>query len=502
MARRSDLITSNGLTALWRHHPYLLLFQKEDWQDYILLLAEIYDVIEEQSIRVPIDAARSIATRFYSLRNIASLDQKVSSFFSMAIGELQVLKDSHDQFGQRYIETTRGGKSLLHLVESLVAQRNKYSGTSAETLLGALNDILLSRKHMTIDEAIKHHREKIEAFKEDLIRIKKEGLSSAQLLPMAHSNEALFSQAEEASIHVLQSIEDVKSAIESQRKELAEGYFQNRRSAGETLGAVADFYSRLYASPEYASYTQAKEILSYIEGYQRRFALRNIDRLLHSIEGRELLPADLVKKSNLRSFMHQFSVADSTIQEKIKAQIFILQQQVLYAIATDVEGLKANLHDLLANFARKPSLMTEFWSTHPLTLNVREDFDLGPVTLFDYELPLELESQAIEEVSFDIDQERDLLLALLRAEEGTLKDILGRLLVYFDQHKELHAKDHTFPQGLAEYYVLSEIELFDLNVEKYKDGISDLKINSKHGHFILRNAPSFILRQKENHGEA
>ncbi len=499
IAKRIEHITVESLSGLYRHHPYLLLFQKEDWRDYLVLLAEIYDLLEEQSARVPIEAVRSIAMRFYSHKSLGSPDAKVTSFFTIMIGELQVLKDSHDQFGQRYLEATRSGKTLLQFIESLVNQRNKFSGTGAETLLGALNDILISRGQMTDAEALEHHKEKIEAYRDDIVRIKKEGLGAAQLLPMAHSNEALFVQAEDAAIHVLQSIEDVKAAIEDQRKELASGYFQKQRSAGETLGAVADFYDSLYTSPSYVSYIQAKELLSHLEGFEARFTLRNVDRLLHSIEARELLPHDQVKRSNLRSFMHQFAVADVSIQDKIKSQLRMLQQQVLYAVSTDVEGLRVSLHDLLSKTLSAPDETIHFWETQPIEVNWREAFEPGEVQLFDFEIPAEIKTQEISEESFDLAQERELFLALLRAEEGTLKDILDRLHSFLSQRGELRSSQYTFQRGLAEYYVLSEIDLFTDAIEKHGDGMADTMIEFQKSQFVLRRAPSFILRRKVSH---
>jgi hypothetical protein len=161
MTKRLDRITDDSLNALHRHHPYLLLLQKEDWRDYLLILAQIYDFLEEHRTRVPLDTVRPIVIKFYAGRKeLSSLDQKIASFFAMAIGELEVLKDSHDQFGQRYIETTRSGKALLQWIESLVTQRAKFSGTGAELLLGALNDILISQRQPTLAEAIRHHQEK------------------------------------------------------------------------------------------------------------------------------------------------------------------------------------------------------------------------------------------------------------------------------------------------------------------------------------------------------
>ena len=497
MAERSQAITAESLGGLFRHHPYLLLLQKEDWSEYLQLLANIYDVLEEQGARMPIEVVRSLALRFYAFKGLAAPEQKVAHFLSMAIGELQVLKDSHDQFGQRFIETTRAGKSLLQLIENLLSQRSKFSGTNAESMLGSLNDILIGRRQMTLDEAVHHHNEKIDAYKEDLKRLKKDGLNAGQLLPIAHSNEALFGQAEDAALHLLQSIEDVKDAIETQRKELAGGYFNSQRSAGETLGAVADFYECLYASPGYSSYVQAKELLSYLDGFERRFAVRNIDKLLNTIEARELLPRDLLKKSNLRPFGHQFTVADTSIQEKIKAQIRILQQQVLYAISTDVEGLRSSLHHLLANLVGMPARALDFTTESPLPLNIRPEMPLGGVELFGFNIPAEVTAEELQEESFDLDLERELFLQLIRAEEGTLREILEQLERYMDKNENLHATAYDFPRGLAEYYVLSEIDLFSERFGKSLAGeIADLRVTSKHGQFILRQVPAFTLYRR------
>lgn len=495
MAKRNQVLTKEALSGLIRHHPYLQILQKEDWQEYVILLGQIYDVLEEQSSRVPMDAVRPLVLRFYAHSGLASPDQKATVFFNMAIAELQVLKDSHDQFGQRYLETTRSGKALLQLFEGLVAQRSRFSGTGAEVLLAALNDILISRQQMTEEEALEHHREKIAAYKEDIARIKFEGLVSAQLLPMAHSNEALFSQAEEASIHVLQSIEDVKSAIETQRKELASAHFTSRRSSGQTLGTVADFYQGLYSSPAYASYVTAKDLLSHLEGFQARFSLRNVDRLLHSIDSRGLLPLGVVQRSNLNAFMRQFAVADDSIQEKIKAQLRILQQQVLYSMTTDVEGMRSALQETLSHMLRRPSEVLGFFEQNPLAVTVPQDFDFGPVELFDFELPVEAVAVKLSEEAFDHAQERELILALVRAEEGTLKDILTRLNQQLDSEGELRASRHQFPRGLAEYYVLSEIGLFDPTCSKQDDGITDLVVDSKHGCFVIREVSDFVVRR-------
>lgn len=499
MAKRTEFLTQNALSGVIRHHPYLQILFKEDWQEYLLLLAEIYDYLEEHTGRVPMEAIRLIALRFYSQSGLINVDQKVQAFFSMAIGELRVLQDSHDQFAQRYIEATKSGKDLLHLFEQLISERNKFSGLGAEILIGVLNDILISRREMTELEAIEHHKERIQAYKDDIARIKKDGLMAAQLLPMAHSNEELFVQAENASSHVLRSMEEVKEAIEAQRKELASAYFSKQESAGHILGTTADFYDALYTSPAYLSYVQAKELLSYLEGFEARFAFRNVDHLLQKIERQGLLDKEVVNRSHLRFFMRHFERADVGIQEKIRSQIHILQQQVLYAISTDIEGLNSSLQDILASFHAKSTKVLDFCDANALRLIIRDDFEYGAVELSKFEVPVEVQSQELKEDSFDSVQERDLFLALLKAEEGTLKEILERLRAFFASHGQFSVRDYVFKDGLAEYYVLSEAEAFAKDIEKIQTEdteFTDLFIGSKYGEFVLKRSPNFILKLK------
>ena len=117
ISKRSDVFIDSKLSALRTNHPYLLLFQKEDWKDYAVLLAKIYDVLEDETKRVPFDLLKSVALQHYATRlQNQSLDQKISQFFLMMIAELDVLKDSHDESGQRYLETTRSGKQLLQMI--------------------------------------------------------------------------------------------------------------------------------------------------------------------------------------------------------------------------------------------------------------------------------------------------------------------------------------------------------------------------------------------------
>lgn len=93
-------------------------------------------------------------------------------------------------------------------------------------------------------------------------------------MPIPHSNEALFNQADEAANQILAAVEDVKLAIEKERQELSKSYFEGRRSAGKNLNAITEFYEGLYKSPEYISYEQAKNLLSFLNNYGNRFRIK------------------------------------------------------------------------------------------------------------------------------------------------------------------------------------------------------------------------------------
>jgi len=417
----------------------------------------------------------------------------------MVIAELNILRDSHDSMGRRFIEGTRYGKSLLQMVEGLLAQRTKFTGTSAETMLGALNNLVLTQKQWTEEEAIAHHKERIKAYQKDIQRIESKGIHHAELLPVPHSHEALFSQSEESAIHLLAAIEDVKMAIEKNRQELASSYLQQSKTAGKNLTAVADFYEGLYHSNEYSSYIQAKNLLSFLEAQIARFPNKNLDHLLVQIENLQLVPVETLRRSHLKSFMDQFRIADSGIQEKIKSQIGLLQQQVNYAMSTDIRGLQEHLRALISQFFAQKEGVLDFFNEEPITVLWPVDFELGRVEMFDFEIDLDLENQKINYTELDDAEEMLLLENLLHAEETTLQTIIERLrqLIMKSPKREINLLDHEFNYGLAEYYVLSEVELFSSEFSVSFVGKKDLNCRGRGTDYFLKGAPCFVIGLKK-----
>ena len=496
MSSRNELINNNHLQSLLVKHPYLGLLQKEHWCDYLDLLTQIYDHVEDIGQQAPYEGVRLLAYKFFRNKDLQSVESKVGQFFVMCIEELKVLKDFHDSNGRRMIELTRPGRQLLQLVEELLAQRVKFSSTGAETLLAALNEALTYQQGFDKEAAIVHHRKKIKAYQVDLKRIEEKGPSHAELLPLPHSIEALFAQAEGAANDILSAVEDVKQAIESERKLLAKNYMESSLSSGQSVNAVAEFYEQLYLANTHKSYIQAKDIFSQFGSYGNLYPHKNISKILSQLESDKKLPEESLKRSPLKSFQKQFFLADTAIQEKIKSQIELLQLQVRYSLSTDIKGLQSHLHDILKCLFKHKKEAQNFFSKQPIDFEVRE-LPLGEVQLFQFERPSEVDAMLVEE-SFEENDTMELIAALLKAEETTLKQIVNRFNTLLKKERTLILSNYPFEHGLAEYYVLIAIELFNNEVEKKELTPVDLNIQLKDKPFIIRNAQCFEYQSKES----
>lgn len=138
------------------------------------------------------------------------------------------------------------------------------------------------------------------------------------------------------------------------------------------------------------------------------FELKNVDRILNEIKNKKLIEEHEIKKSSLKNFNQHFSNSDLNIQDKIRAQIKILQQQVTYAMSTDVMGLQGTLKKILNHHFRIKMIWIIFVS-HPSQIKLTSDFDMGGVTPFLFEIPVESESQKIFSEELNADEEKDLI---------------------------------------------------------------------------------------------
>jgi len=495
VGKRSETINRELLDGLLLNHPYLLLFQKDDWKEYLELLALIYDYLEDSNSPVPIDVLKTILFRHYSTK-IQTVDGKIANFFTMMIVELQVLKDSHDQWGKRFIETTPFGKNLLKLVESLISQRTRFSGTNAETMLGALNSLLLTGQEMCQEDAVKHHKEKIKAYEIDLVKIIQSGPKAAELLPLMHSTEALFGQAEEAAIHVLAATEDVKVAVERERRTLAERYIKQEKSAGENIRLLADFYLELHQTQEYKSYMQAKELFSQIN-FQSRFKHNDIGRLLNILKEKKVISDDVLRRSHLPTFSQLFEAADASIKEKIRVQIEILRQQVHNALMTDSHQIQSSLNAIFKSLYQNKDLAIECLEQIDLDLYLPWFPGFGEVELNSFHLPIEFEGMKLIEEKLSVEDMLSLGRDLIRAEENTIQEILEKFKALLTEKKSILISDYEDLKGFADFYVLTEADILDTSLQKELTGYCQLTLQFFDKDFIIHEVPNYLYTFKD-----
>ncbi len=498
MSKRLQTITRESLDNLFVNHAYLQIFQKKDWTEYLLLIAQVYDLLEEQQSVIPYESLRSLLIQHYSSsQKLESPEQKALQFVTMAIADLQVLKDRHNHLGQRFIEATRGGKELLKLVENLLQQKVRYTGLTADTMLAALNNLLVQNKIMSEEEALSHHREKIRSYQEDLKRIQKFGVSKAELLPGEYSKEELLQQAEESALHILTAVEDVKTAIERVRRQLAEGYFKESRSAGQNINLVVDFYQELERTPEYRSYNQAFDLLSHIDGLGGRFRFRDVDEVIREGLRQAVFERADIERSHLLGFKNRFYRDHHSIEEKRKLQLQLLQQQVMYAMSNESKTVEKDLRDSLSLFHQHKTETLSHFQDHGIQLSLPSSVSWGEVLLNAFEVPVEIPKESLVLNGISQDEAQTLARALMEAEEATIQKTLERLRENIRQSGPVLLSEYDLQWGLTEYYVLLEADTFALDIVKEMKPITDIPVRTRYGDLVIRESTNFLLSLKD-----
>lgn len=499
MSKRLQVITKEALENLFVNHPYIQIFQKKDWAEYLLLIAQVYDLLEEQQSVIPYESFRSLLIQHYSSsQKLESPEQKAHQFVTMSITDLQVLKDRYNHLGQRFIETTRSGKELLKLVENLLQQKVRYTGLTADTMLAALNNLLVQNKTMSEEEALIHHREKIRSYQEDLKRIQKFGVSKAELLPGEYSKEELLQQAEESALHILTAVEDVKMAIERVRRQLAEGYFKEGRSAGQNINLVVNFYQELERTPEYRSYNQAFDLLSYIDGLGGRFRLRDVDEIISEGIRQTVFERSEIEKSHLVGFKNRFYRDHHNIEEKRKLQLQLLQQQVMYAISNESKTVEKDLRESLSLFHRNKNEILSHFKNEGMSLSLPSHFSWGEVFLNAFEVPVDIPKEPLVLNGINQEEAQTLARALMEAEEATIQKTLERLRVHIKQTGAVLLSDYELQWGLTEYYVLLEADTFAQDIVKEARAHADIQVKTRYGDFVIRGSTNFLLSSKDD----
>jgi hypothetical protein len=488
MSRRAEVFSPEHTASLLPNNPWLALFQKNDWPEYLQLIAVLYDAIETDGPRVEYDLIKIIIEHFYEDRDPGSRMQKANQFYRMAVDELEILLEVYSNTGERLVIGTRNGKNLLRICEELIRSRRRFSGKGADVMLGALNELLLYRHPIPLQDAIEHHQQRITEYEKDMERMRKGGVQASEFLGDGSSPEELFVQAEEAARQILLAGEDIKEAIETARRELAQSYRDPAFSAGQAIQHVADFHSKLRGSPEYASFRRASDLLSFIEGLGGRFREKDVSNIFYLLGSRSTVPNELLQSSDLRHFSDRFASLEREIAAKIGEQLNILRVQVHYVLENTGGRAQADLSEWMALMSNAGSSAFDFLGRAGLEYDIGLDVDIGAVQLNPLEVEFDVAAYRPERNELNEDEWRRMHELLLSTEEATIGRVVERLRDYLSRNGSVRLSEYPIESGIPEIYILSNIESYAQDIRSEFLQYADIVFYSKTGaEFIIQD---------------
>lgn len=456
MGHYVDLFSPEALDAIRAKSAAVKLFQAQDWQDYLRILAAIYDLLASAEGPVEFTRVEGIVDAILRQRGVAFIGQARAQMLKKLIEDWEVLKDYHDGAGRRrYAAPTPEGQRLLLLIAELIKNRKSYIGRGAESLLDALNELLLDVPSLSAKEAINRHKAEIKKLEEDILRIEQGGVSRSKLL-LASPRDELFARADEEAAAILASSETIKAAVQTARRDLADGCFNGTLSPGDAVGKVTEFHKALHEQQEYRSFQQAKDVLSMIEGLSPQFAYTDVDLLLRKLIDRGILGQSAATQSSLAHFQSQFLKITMDIGAQAEAEFKILKRQVSYAAMGNSRRIQQTLTTLVSEAAKKPEDTLAFFAKGaPGALEVDGLRWAGKnVALNDFRVKTAIEGEVIGDPSGDALDFSAVADQLKRADEATIKRAVSRILGELQKRGVFRLSTFDFALGLIEPYVL------------------------------------------------
>jgi hypothetical protein len=495
MAGRTLLFNKESLSSLFNDQPGLLMLGAQQWDIFLELTSEIYDIIDKNEESLEAGVVENKIKTFFP--DIDSPDQKAYSFLLNSITKWRTLKDSYDNNGVRYISTTPEGRAFLSLVEQQLLKRPQFTGYGADRLLGSLNKILNRQDTMSIGEATEYLQEEIKKLKDDVERIKNHGVKASRIITHQITPLELFSEAEQAAMSVLVAQDAVKNRIKSVRVELFEGYTADSQSVGKRIELTADFYKALRATEEFQSYTRARDALSYVEGlYGSNYYHKEIPQILAMISKDKIVDTALVANSPLQRFQAEFEMINEQIDTEIARQINILKLQVYYATSGDGRIVQEHLRRLSGLILKKESESEKFLESLDLSFEAGLELDFGSIEKHSLEVPEKIfVGQAIIS-NMSAEEYRQMVEQMRKSEEASIKQVVDKLKSTIARDGLVILSDYPITMGGIEYYVLARTECFDRSLRSTSDerNVIDLLVNNKRNErFWIRHIPDVII---------
>jgi len=463
---------------LFVDHPCLQLLGAINWEQYIHLTSEIYDLLDANNGPTEVGIIQNKIRNYF---NDDDPEPKVYQFLSNSFVKWRTLKDSVDNTGTQYVGTTPEGREFLTLLEEQILARPQFVGFGADRLLGSLNRILANQGDMTTEEAIRHHEREIEKYAADIERIKEKGVKGSEILSHHVSPMELFTEAEQASRAVLIAQEAVKNKIKSVRVNLFESYTAESESVGRRIELTAEFHKALRETEEFKSYDRARDALSHIEGLTgANYTHKEIPQILSSIAREQLVEESVITSSPLQRFQKEFELIKEQIDQEIARQINILKLQVYYATSGDGRLVHENLRKLSGIILQNAEQSEEFLESLKMEINQGLDFQFGTIARHSFEIPEKIVIGPATLASLSDDEYRKMVEEMKRSEEASIKQIIEKLKETLTSDGVVKLSEYRITMGGIEYYVLARPECFDQALHATRTAqCFDILVNNK-----------------------
>lgn len=494
MSGRFLLFSKDSLATLFLDQPGLLMLNANQWDTYIQLTSEIYDILDKNSGPLEVGAIESkIRASFPDSENP---ELKAYSFLQDSIAKWRTLKDSHDNNGNRFVHTTPEGRAFLALIENQLLKRPQFTGFGADRLLGSLNKILSRQDTMTKEEAIEHHLEEIKKYQEDIERIQSHGVKASQILSSHITPLELFTEAEQAAMSVLVAQDAVKNRVKSVRVKLFEGYSEEAQSIGKRIELAAEFYRVLRATEEFQSYSRARDVLSFVEGLSGAlYTHKEIPRILAMITKEKLVDEPIISRSPLQRFQNEFEKINEQIDEEINRQINILKLQVYYATSGDGRLVQEHLRKLSGLILSHEAESKEFLSTQNLSFEAGLEINIGSITPHSLEIAEKIQVGSSGKTEMSDEEYMKMVEEIRKSEETSINQVLEKLKDTISKDGMAVLSEYPITMGGAEYYVLARVDCFDKGLRsKPSPSKIDVLVNNKRNErFWIRRVPDVTI---------
>lgn len=494
MAGRASLFNRESISTLFNGQPCLLLLQALQWDAYIQLTSEIYDILDSSNTPTEIGVVESKIKSFFT--EVENQEHKAYSFLKSSIESWRTLRDSHDNNGDRYISTTPEGRAFLALIEQQLLGRPQFTGFSADRLLGSLNKILGRQDSMTSEEALEHHRLEIAKYNEDIERIHAHGVKASQLLTHQVTPLELFTESEQAALSVLVAQDAVKNKVKSVRINLFESYSSGAQSVGKRIEHTADFYRALRATEEHQSYMRARDALSNVEGLSgANYAHKEIPRILSMIAREKIIEPHIVANSPLQRFQDEFEMINEQIDAEVTRQINILKLQVYYATSGDGRLVQEHLRNLTGVIFENAPTAISFLEATAYSYDGGIEVDIGTVDTNSFELIEKIHAGEVTHASMSDEEYKLMVEELRKSEEASIKQVVEKLKLSIAKDGLVDLSEYEITMGGTEFYVLVRAECFDQSLKSIQTNqIIDVLVNNRRDErFWIRKTPNIVV---------